>query len=802
MLSDREIQRIREQLNMRISGKARRRLNKKLIEHYYATHLPPFTPLPHHRLYLNRFTNVQTLREIIAVAETSSIFTLDTESVNVFQQPNRPALIQIQILLPDEPSLVLILEANHLPPEPSETFRQIRQLCRIVLDPRKEIFVWGSINELQSFLPFRLFTSEEITSSGNKNFQQRFQEHWQENHVHQLTDCECERCLGKSPTNTWSLQDAVAFQLKEWLDKRSTQSTFDIGLDPRFNTTDPAHRKLREQLSEYASNDCLAIERLLRNMPQQLSRETSPSTTNHFVDTHDIDSESISQQRHIPSTEIFAIEWTTTPPNPIHRSTRTLDRTNTLPDWHEQPDDSPDRPTNRDVRIFRIVSRHQPSEDRSDRRSIRFERPDDRPRRTKYRTRRSEDRSRPEARPRQANVAEDRPRRSEERSRPAERPEGPNDRIIRFERSSRSNDHNDRRKRIDRFHLNDRCEDERHHFADQPEDDRTNDPHDPFKDDQPEDERHHFADQPEDDRTNDPHDQPEDDRTNNPHNQSEDNRRHFADQADDDRPNNHHDRSNRIVRHNGSERNDDQGHRTKQPGHQSERVDRIVRFNPSYRSEQRPHRQTDESQRSHRQIDENQCPRRSEKRSHESNNNCDDRHDRFDYIDRSEDRRDNLTDRFDHTDKHDDRSKQRRSETHRHNLDNQKDRAYQRSERSNRVDRPTIPIVDNEQQHVDDSQRRKIRNRICTRKQRARNYENEIIRRGIDARFSITLIKEILRRYGIPYTALNITRSSITGRTSLYIGFRNQSNLHDYETRTRGLFTTEFFNEFRARNRL
>ena len=782
MLSDREIQRIREQLEKRISGKARRRLNKKLIEHDYATHLPPFTPLPHHRLFLNRFTNAQTLQEIIAVAETSSIFTLDTESVNVFQQPNRPALIQIQILLPDEPSLVLILEANHLPPEPSETFRQIRQLCRIVLDPRKKIFVWGSINELQSFLPFRLFTSEEITSSGNKNFQLRFQEHWQENHVHQLTNCECERCLGKSPTNTWSLQDAVAFQLKEWLDKRSTQSTFDIGLDPRFNTTDPAHRKLREQLSEYASNDCLAIERLLRNMPQQLPQEASPSTTNHFVDTHDINSESISQRRHIPFTEIFAIEWTTTPPNPIHRSTRTLDKTNTLPDWHEQPDDSPDRPTNRDVRIFRIASRRQPSEDRLDRRSIRFERPEDRPRRT-------------EDRPRQANVAddrsrsEDRPRRSEERSRPAERPEGPDDRIIRFERSSRSNEHNDRHKCIDRFHLND-----------QPEDDRTNDPHDPFEDDQP-----------------------EDDRTNNPHEQPEDNRCHFADQADDDRPNNHHDRSNRIVRHNGSERNDNPGHRTKQSGHQFERVDRIVRFNPSYRSDQRSHRQTDESQGSHRQTDESQRshrqtdesqgshrqtdetqrPRRSEKRPHESNNNNrDDRDDLFHYIDRSEDHRDNLTDRFDHTDKHDDRSKRRRSETHRHDLDNQKDRAYQRNERSNRVDRPTIPIVDNEQQHADDSKRRKTRNRICTLKQRARNYENEIIRRGIDARFSITLIKEILRRYGIPYTALNITRSSITGRTSLYIGFRNQSKLHDYETRTRGLFTTEFFNEFRARNRL
>lgn len=101
-----------------------------------------------------------------------------------------------------------------------------------------------------------------------------------------------------------------------------------------------------------------------------------------------------------------------------------------------------------------------------------------------------------------------------------------------------------------------------------------------------------------------------------------------------------------------------------------------------------------------------------------------------------------------------------------------------------------------------DITKKKHRNRICTIKQRIRNYRDEIIRRGIDPRFSISMVKEILRRYEVPYTALNISKSSSTGRTSLYIGIRNKAMLKEYESRTRELFTTDYFNEFSARNHI
>jgi hypothetical protein len=110
-------------------------------------------------------------------------------------------------------------------------------------------------------------------------------------------------------------------------------------------------------------------------------------------------------------------------------------------------------------------------------------------------------------------------------------------------------------------------------------------------------------------------------------------------------------------------------------------------------------------------------------------------------------------------------------------------------------DHPSMLQLDGERQ-------RKAYNRKATLKQRRRAYQNEIIRRGIDARFTIKIVKEILRRHGITYSALNISKSAISGRTSLYIGIKPKSELQKFERQTRTLFTTDAYNEFRARHRL
>ncbi|CAF3261917.1 unnamed protein product, partial [Rotaria socialis] len=98
-------------------------------------------------------------------------------------------------------------------------------------------------------------------------------------------------------------------------------------------------------------------------------------------------------------------------------------------------------------------------------------------------------------------------------------------------------------------------------------------------------------------------------------------------------------------------------------------------------------------------------------------------------------------------------------------------------------------------------EKRKIHNRSCTLKQRKKLYRHEFIRRGIDNRFSISQIKQILRAHKINFLAINKATSSTTNRTSLYIGIENRTLLSQAEHATRHLFTTAHYNEFRYQQR-
>ena len=190
-----------------------------------------------------------------------------------------------------------------------------------------------------------------------------FQEKWQKTHVHQLIECVCEQCLGKLPTNTWSLQDAVAHQLHEWLDKRHTQSTFDIGLDPAFNRVDPEQRRLREQLSEYAMNDCLAMEKLLANMPQRRSSEISPTSTNYSEHTRDIDEKSITGQRHVSFLVAIPSDSPTNSSAEIDHSTQLTNSVNSSFDRNKQTSDSSNETPSRCERIITISAKRERAED-------------------------------------------------------------------------------------------------------------------------------------------------------------------------------------------------------------------------------------------------------------------------------------------------------------------------------------------------------------------------------------------------------------------------------------------------------
>lgn len=92
--------------------------------------------------------------------------------------------------------------------------------------------------------------------------------------------------------------------------------------------------------------------------------------------------------------------------------------------------------------------------------------------------------------------------------------------------------------------------------------------------------------------------------------------------------------------------------------------------------------------------------------------------------------------------------------------------------------------------------RHRIHNRSCTRKQRRRAYQHELIFRNIDRRFSITKIKKILLENDIKPTALNKFTSK-SGKTSLFVGIKDEELLEQYEEKLRHGFTTRYYHQWR-----
>lgn len=547
MLSDQKKEHIEQQLEGDLPKGVRKQLNKKLTEHKYASKYPPFTPLSHQRYYINRMTEERTLLQVIQAANDSTIFLLDTESTLVYRKPNRPSLIQIQIISSDVLPLILIVEVNHLPPKKSNVFQLIQQLLRIVLDPNKTIYTWGMIEELDHFVRFGLFDTEQIQTSDNQNLQLIFKKYWQNHHKHERKkDCKCEECIGKKSNESWSLQDAVAYQLNEWLDKRYTCSSFNIGLDPRLNMFGSQQTQLQTTLSNYAANDCLSMEKLMISIQE----DQPPEPTGQQAEEGENGSR-IQDQSSFDSLEetmdILSIHPTSPLVNPDIQST--LDH-----EFKQHP------------YVYHEIEQEQRSERECHQQQLQHD-----------------------------SEKEAIDRHHEQEPRLEYQPE----------QEQGINHSNDKRQRSDR------------HFESKQELD------------------------------------------------------HFP---------------------------------------------KRQRF------------ETDPTQEKGQPID------------YQQRKTC-------------------------------------------------------RSRYSNQQQHHTTPLTDIEN-------KKRYRNRICTIKQRKRNYRYEIIRRGIDSRFSVTMVKKILRRYGIDYKAINISKSKFTRRTSLYIGIRHASKLHRYEVWTRRLFTTDAYNEFRAQNQL
>ncbi|CAF3260631.1 unnamed protein product [Rotaria sp. Silwood2] len=108
------------------------------------------------------------------------------------------------------------------------------------------------------------------------NLQENFKIFWNKQHPHKSStstssnsssdNCLCEACIGIGPSELWSLQNAVAFELNEYLPKILTNQGFNMGLDPNLRHMDSKEKHYRQKLSTYALNDCLSMQRIIIEM--------------------------------------------------------------------------------------------------------------------------------------------------------------------------------------------------------------------------------------------------------------------------------------------------------------------------------------------------------------------------------------------------------------------------------------------------------------------------------------------------------------------------------------------------------
>ena len=159
-------------------------LRNKIHEHDLASHYPPFQPLNHKPFFINYRTTEQTLSQLIEVTNNSKLFIFDTESISLYKQRNKPALIQLQIILFNLFSYVVLMEVYYLPLTHEPTFQLIQQLFNYSFDSNETIYVWGSMDELKHFFDFNLFSTDQIDSSNNISLQDYFKYYWNEHHPH------------------------------------------------------------------------------------------------------------------------------------------------------------------------------------------------------------------------------------------------------------------------------------------------------------------------------------------------------------------------------------------------------------------------------------------------------------------------------------------------------------------------------------------------------------------------------------------------------------------------------------------
>jgi hypothetical protein len=237
-------------------------------------------PSSSYRFYfINRETAIGTLDDLIDYAQITVEYTIDTESQTrpPPQQPD-PALIQIELIQHNHPSLIVLIETLHLPPQHSQRFKKIQRLCQTIFADGHVIHSWGPAKtELRRFFRFSLFDERNMSQIDERDVQNEFRSSFHDTHP-------SSPYIKVKKNETYSLQMATFISSNQWLNKRMTLADWGCGIDMSLRTyreeNEVAEREVRQLMEAYAINDCLAVTKIVNEIRRW--RPSTPPATNEL----------------------------------------------------------------------------------------------------------------------------------------------------------------------------------------------------------------------------------------------------------------------------------------------------------------------------------------------------------------------------------------------------------------------------------------------------------------------------------------------------------------------------------------
>ena len=350
---------------------SRRRRDLRLEEqnnHYRHNYLPLIIPTSFYNVvHIHRFTTNDTISTLINHFESCYRYSIDTELDRFTYDLS---LIQVHSIPQHLPSFIVLFEINQFPSSDSLLISKIKSLFNLLFRSGNTIFSWGPMSkELRPAVEMNLF--QWPTSALFIDLQSCFGGWYrmalplcescgsiQPSNVPKSLHSRC-TCTNNSPyvkpTDKWSLQNAICYAVRRFLDKSSTKKDWSIMLDPKYSSLSSSERRRR---INYAIYDCFAVTLLHRAIYENWSltalREVElTSLFTSKAPPHSSVSESIFLE-NISDDEIKAQSTSLSAPTPAcHSSSKTL------PSFLEDiSDDESD--ANDEITVFALSSRPGP----------------------------------------------------------------------------------------------------------------------------------------------------------------------------------------------------------------------------------------------------------------------------------------------------------------------------------------------------------------------------------------------------------------------------------------------------------